>query len=132
MPQNPEQDMRAAMKTAGVHCWCEKSVPVYANSRLVAVHSGVAQELTITLPPTGDEGADEWGGIYGVSSRAARTFGALALGLYAAPLAGCSPLRGGERPAQSRAVESSRGRSRAVGDSRGGTRVLQTFGCVAG
>lgn len=47
-----EKDMRAAMKTAGVHCWCEKSVPVYANSRLLAVHTGVAQELTIRLPKT--------------------------------------------------------------------------------
>jgi hypothetical protein len=45
-----EKDMRAAMKTAGVHCWCEKSVPIYANSRMLAIHTGIAEELSIKLP----------------------------------------------------------------------------------
>ena len=45
-----EQEMRRIMKNAGVHIWCEASVPVYANSRLAAVHIGNGNSLELVFP----------------------------------------------------------------------------------
>ncbi len=45
---SPELMRDIAIK-AGCHIFCNKLRPVYANSRLIAVHTGVAESLTVTF-----------------------------------------------------------------------------------
>ena len=47
-----EKDMRSILKYSGAHCWTDASVPVYANARLVAVHIGKADTVTLHFPAT--------------------------------------------------------------------------------
>lgn len=42
--------MRRIAEEAGCHIYCDKLRPVNASSRLVAVHTGQAEELTVMLP----------------------------------------------------------------------------------
>ncbi|MDD3585954.1 MAG: hypothetical protein PHQ75_02115 [Thermoguttaceae bacterium] len=45
-----EDDMRRAIKYAGVHSWTDQSLPVYANARLVAIHIGKAGKVKLNFP----------------------------------------------------------------------------------
>lgn len=44
------QTLRQAAVSAGVTIYCQDAVPVYANERLVAIHTAQGGERTITLP----------------------------------------------------------------------------------
>jgi hypothetical protein len=41
--------MRNIAEKAGCHIYCDKLRPVYANNRLIAVHTGAAEKLTLTF-----------------------------------------------------------------------------------
>jgi len=46
---NPE-NVREIAQAAGVHIYSSKLRPIFANNRLIAVHTGEAETLTLTLP----------------------------------------------------------------------------------
>ncbi len=44
------EQLREIEKHAGVHCWCDTPLPVYANGRFAAIHIASAQTVTLNLP----------------------------------------------------------------------------------
>ncbi len=44
------EDMRNIARQAEVHIWCDKKCPVYANSRLAAIHLGKSEQTTLIFP----------------------------------------------------------------------------------
>ncbi|MBQ6470583.1 MAG: hypothetical protein IJJ33_01245 [Victivallales bacterium] len=44
------QRVRDLVACAGCHLWCDKARPVFANSRLVCLHTDRAEQLTLRLP----------------------------------------------------------------------------------